>query len=64
MARYYVDCRNFPSDSNCTVAISADTKEELLEVAVDHAIKVHGHEDTPGFRKQLISGFKMGTPPA
>jgi predicted small metal-binding protein len=64
MARYYVDCRNFPSDSNCTVAISADTKQELLEVAVEHAIKVHGHKDTPEFRKQLISGFKEGTPPA
>jgi predicted small metal-binding protein len=63
MARYYVDCRNFPSDSNCTVAISADTKQELLEVAVEHAVKVHGHKDTPEFRKQLISGFKEGAPP-
>jgi predicted small metal-binding protein len=64
MTRYYVDCRNYPSDSNCTVAISADTKEELLEAAVDHAVKVHGHKDNPDLRKQLTSGFKEGTPPA
>jgi predicted small metal-binding protein len=64
MSRYYVDCRDYPSESNCTVAISADTKEELLEAAVEHAVKVHGHEDTPEFREQIFSGLKKGTPSA
>src|SRR5437870_3187097 len=34
MARMFVDCREYPSDMNCTVAISADTKKELVNAAV------------------------------
>ena len=64
MPRYYVDCRNFPSDTKCTVALSADTKEELLEAAVQRARKVHGHEDTPEFREKLMNEFREGTLPA
>jgi predicted small metal-binding protein len=63
MTRKYVDCREFPSESNCTVAICADSEEELMEVAVQHAVSVHKHEDTPEFRKQLKQLFKEGTPP-
>lgn len=63
MARYYIDCRDYPSDLNCTVALAADSKEELLEAAIQHAAQVHGHEDTPAFREQLRGGFKLGTPP-
>ena len=50
MPRKYVDCREMPSDSKCTVAISADSEKELIEVAVQHAVKVHGHRDTAEFR--------------
>lgn len=64
MPRKYIDCRNFPSEMNCTLALSADSEKELLEAAVQHAVKVHGHQDTPEFRKQLRSAFKDGTPPA
>ena len=63
MARKYVDCREFPSEMNCTVAIAADTEQELMEVAVQHAVAVHGHKDTPEFREQLRSLLKDGTPP-
>ena len=49
-----------PSDSSNFCRYKGGT----LETAVDHAVKVHGHEDTPGLRKQLTSGFKEGTPPA
>jgi predicted small metal-binding protein len=63
MARKYVDCREFPSDMNCTIAISADSENELLEAAVQHAVAVHGHKDTPKFRRQLRALFKEGTPP-
>jgi predicted small metal-binding protein len=38
MSRKYIDCREFPSETNCTVAISADSEAELLEVAVQHAV--------------------------
>lgn len=53
MARVFVDCRDYPSESKCTVAISADRKEELLEAAVQHAIAVHGHHDSPELRQEL-----------
>jgi predicted small metal-binding protein len=64
MTRKYVDCRQMPSESKCTVAISADNEQELLEVAVQHAVKVHGHQDTAEFRKILRKAIKEGSPPA
>jgi predicted small metal-binding protein len=63
MTRMYVDCRQFPSKTNCTVTIAADTEKELMEVAVQHAVAVHGHADTPEFRRELQKAFKQGTPP-
>jgi predicted small metal-binding protein len=63
MPRQYVDCREIPSDTKCTVAIAADSESELIEAAVQHAVAVHGHTDTPEFRKQLASAIKKGTPP-
>jgi predicted small metal-binding protein len=63
MARKFIDCREFPSDMNCSVAISADTEEELLDAAVQHAVAVHKHEDSPEFRQQLQQLFKEGSPP-
>ena len=64
MGRKYIDCREFPSETNCTVAMSADSEDELLEAAVQHAVAVHQHQDTPELRNQLKSLFKEGTPPA
>jgi hypothetical protein len=31
MGRKFIDCREYPSEMNCTVAFSADSDEELLE---------------------------------
>ena len=65
MSRYHIDCRNFPSkDVRCTVALSADTKEELLEAVVQHGMKVHGYEDTAEFREHIVKEFKEGPAPA
>lgn len=58
MARWNIDCRNYPSEKNCTVAISADNEQELLDAAVQHAVAVHKHEDTPEFRNQLKTMLK------
>ncbi|KAF0192788.1 MAG: hypothetical protein FD165_558 [Gammaproteobacteria bacterium] len=63
MGRKYMDCREMPSEKNCTIAIAADNDNELLEAAVQHAVSVHGHKDSPEFRKQLRGAFKKGTPP-
>ncbi len=57
MARKYIDCREYPSDMHCTIAIYGD-EEELLEAAVQHAVNVHGHEDTPQFRDELRQVLK------
>ncbi len=62
MGRKFVDCRAFPSQMNCSIAISADSEAELLEVAVQHAVAVHGHQDTPELRQQLKSIIKDGMP--
>jgi predicted small metal-binding protein len=64
MTRKYIDCREFPSEMNCTVAISADSDAELLEAAVQHAVSVHRHADSPELRAQLAKLFHEGTPPA
>jgi predicted small metal-binding protein len=53
MVRKYIDCRQFPSERNCTVEISADTEDEVLQVAVEHAVRDHQHEDTPELRSQI-----------
>jgi predicted small metal-binding protein len=63
MARKYIDCREFPSESKCSVAISADSERELLEIAMQHAAAVHGHKDTPEGRNQLRKHIKDGNPP-
>lgn len=58
MARKMIDCRDFPSDSKCTIAIAADTEEEVIEVAVPHAVSKHGHKDSPELRQQIRAGIK------
>jgi predicted small metal-binding protein len=58
MTRKYIDCREYPSEVGCTVAIFADSDDELLEAAARHAVDVHGHEDTPELRDQLRSLFR------
>jgi predicted small metal-binding protein len=58
MTRKTIDCRAFPSDIGCTLAMSADSENELLEAAVQHAVAVHNHKDTPELRAQLRKLFK------
>ena len=55
--RKVIDCRNFRTDNNCTLAISG-TEEEVLDLAVLHASTVHGHENTPELRQQIRSMLK------
>lgn len=65
MARKYIDCRDYPQSlRKCTVAISADSDEELVEAAVQHGVTVHGYKDTPDLRKELKAAIKEGAPPA
>lgn len=61
--RKYIDCREFPSESHCSIAISADSEEELLTIAVQHAIASHGYTDSPELREGLRKLFHEGMPP-
>lgn len=63
MGRKYIDCREVPSKSGCSVAIAADTEDELLDAAVQHAKSVHGYDDTPEFRERIRQAIHEGTPP-
>ncbi len=58
MSRKTIDCRSYPNKMNCTVALSADSESEVLDAAVQHAVAIHGHHDTPELRKQLKSLLK------
>lgn len=44
--RKVADCRKFPSETNCSLTI-AGTEEEVLTVAVRHAIEDHKHAEPP-----------------
>ena len=61
MARMSVDCRNYPSENNCTVSIAADTKNELIEAAVQHAVAVHGHKDSKELREMIAKSIQPAT---
>ncbi|MCB8823254.1 DUF1059 domain-containing protein [Microvirga rosea] len=63
MGRKFIDCREIPSDMNCSLALVADTENELVEAAVMHAVSVHRHQDTPELRSQIRSAIREGSPP-
>jgi hypothetical protein len=48
----FIDCRNFPSDTNCSITICGEP-DELEEAAVEHAICVHGERDTADLRHAI-----------
>jgi predicted small metal-binding protein len=55
--RKSVDCRDHPSEKNCSLKISG-TEEEVLDAAVQHAVSAHGHENTQELREQIKSMLK------
>ena len=57
MARKSLDCRTMPSERNCTVQIAGE-EDEVLELAVAHAVGAHGHTDSPELRAGLRAGLR------
>ena len=55
--RKFIDCREFPSESNCSVRIPG-TAEEVLAIARQHAVSSHRHADTPELLEQLRSALR------
>lgn len=64
MGRKYIDCRETPSQKNCSVTIAADSDDELMEAAVQHVISVHEGQDTPELRQEIRQHVHEGAPPA
>ena len=56
-ARKVADCRLMPSEKNCSLTI-AGTEEEVLRVAVRHAVEEHGHKNSPKLRDAVRSMLK------
>jgi predicted small metal-binding protein len=52
-----------PSESGCTLTISGE-EEEVVRAASEHAVSVHGHEDTPEFREQVRGMLQDEAAPA
>jgi predicted small metal-binding protein len=61
MARKIADCRDFPSDSGCTLTISGE-EDEVLQAATQHAVSVHGHDDSVEVREWLRQNLKDEAP--
>jgi predicted small metal-binding protein len=55
--RKSIDCRNYPSDKNCSLKLSG-TESEVLDAAVQHAVSTHGHKNSPELREQIKSMLK------
>jgi len=57
MGRKVADCRDFPSETGCTLTISGE-EDEVVAAATQHAVAVHGHEDTEEVRSWLLENLK------
>ena len=55
--RKSIDCRDYPSEKNCSLKISG-TEEEVVDAAMQHAVSTHGHQNTPELREQIKSMLK------
>lgn len=57
MGRMVADCRDFPSESGCTLTISGE-EGEVLDAAVSHAVAVHQHPDGSELREMIRTSLK------
>ncbi|MEU3408740.1 MULTISPECIES: DUF1059 domain-containing protein [unclassified Streptomyces] len=55
--RKVMDCREYPSEIGCTLTIIGE-EDEVMGAAVQHAVAVHGEEDTQEFRDALRGMLK------
>ena len=55
--RKSIDCRNYPSENNCSLEISG-TENEVLDAAMQHAVSAHGHKTSPELRNEIKSMLK------
>jgi predicted small metal-binding protein len=53
MGRKYVDCREVPSESGCTLAIVGDA-DEVVAAAVQHMKTVHSHTEPDAELAEMV----------
>ena len=59
--RKVLDCRDVPSETNCTLTISG-REMEVLQAGAEHAVSTHGHVDGPELRAQIREMLKDEVP--
>jgi predicted small metal-binding protein len=59
--RKVADCRQYPSESNCSLTIAGE-EDEVMRAATEHAVSVHGHTDGPELREQIRATLKDEVP--
>lgn len=61
MGRKYIDCRERPSQSNCSLTMAVDADQQPLGAAAQHAVSVHQHQDSEELRNELRRHFRAQT---
>ena len=59
MPRSYIDCREFLKQERCSVSIAADSQQELLDAAVEHAVSVHHLKDSEQLRQEVRTRMRI-----
>jgi predicted small metal-binding protein len=60
MAMMFIACSDYIDEGDCTVTVGAETLEETIEAAVEHAYGTHGEEDTPMLRELIRDNIRQG----
>jgi hypothetical protein len=55
--RKYIDCREFDSQSSCSLRISG-TEDEVLAASVEHNVSAHGYRGWEELRLVLRAALK------
>jgi hypothetical protein len=61
VGRKIADCRDFPSESGCTLTLSGE-EDEVITAATQHAVALHGHQDTDEVQSWLRQHLKDEVP--
>ena len=57
MTRMMLDCREVPSESDCSLTLVGEV-DEVLEAGAAHAVAVHGHTDGEDLRAGLRAALR------
>lgn len=64
MSGFHLVCKKRTDGSKCLTTLSAESKDELVQVALEHSRSVHGLKETSGLKQELRAAIKKGIPAA